>query len=342
VNILNFLAKRSHSFLLAGGILLVILIGLVDYLTGPEISFSIFYLLPVSLVAWIVGRWAGFLISAASAIMWLVADVLTAHMYSFPAILYWNAVVRFGLFLVVTLSLSALSASQRRRDDLTQFLFHDLRSPLANVISALRVAREREIVEKDADLNDLIKMSLVSCSRMSTLIQSLLDLARLENGQLQPQREKAGAKELIESSLAQVSVWAARNGVALTSQLATDIGTVYADPALTERVLVNLLSNAVKFSPRGSVVTVRGSRVAPNTVAISVADKGPGIPREWTKRVFEKFAQATVARTGDDAGTGLGLTFCRLAMEAQGGHIRLESEINVGTTITITLPESEA
>jgi signal transduction histidine kinase len=145
-------------------------------------------------------------------------------------------------------------------------------------------------------------------------------------------------KELVEQSLQQVSVWARRNRVTLTFEPGANVETVYADPAVTIRVLVNLLSNAIKFSPPQSVVTVRTAPSNANRVALSIADQGRGIPKEWEDKVFDKFVQVEARRAGSTVGSGLGLSFCRLAVEAQGGHIGLKSEINQGTTITFTLP----
>jgi signal transduction histidine kinase len=173
---------------------------------------------------------------------------------------------------------------------------------------------------------------------MLTLINSLLDLAQLEGGRLPLQPGVVGMKELVEQSLQQVSVWARRNNVTLSFQPHAHVETVYADHAVTMRVLVNLLSNAIKFSPPGSIVTVRAAPSDTNMAVLSVTDQGRGIPQEWANKVFDKFVQVEAQRAGSTVGSGLGLNFCRLAVEAQGGHIWLQSETSKGTTITFTLP----
>ena len=145
-------------------------------------------------------------------------------------------------------------------------------------------------------------------------------------------------KELVEQSLQQVLVWAGRNRVTLSFEPDANVETVYTDRAVTIRVLVNLLSNAIKFSSPGSVVTVRASPSDTNMAALSVTDQGRGIPKEWANKVFDKFVQVEAQRAGSTVGSGLGLNFCRLAVEAQGGHIWLQSETSKGTTITFTLP----
>lgn len=340
MKLLEYLSKRSRLFLLVLSFVLIVLVGTFDYLTGPELAFSIFYLIPIFLVAWLAGGGTGVVMSIAGATVWLIADLLAEHSYSHPAIPYWNAIVRLGFFLIVTYALSTLRASKKRQEELGQFIVHDLRSPLANVMIGLHTLQDIAGEAMDATQKDLVKMCMISGDRMLTLIKSLLDLARLESGQMPLQLGKVNVKELIESSLNQVSVWAGRNQVVLMPQLDTDIEKVYADHGVTARVLVNLLSNAIKFSQPESTVIVRVAPFSPNAVAFSVADQGRGISKEWADKVFDKFSQAEVGKTRGEVGSGLGLTFCRLAVEAQGGQIWLESEINKGTTVTFTLPVS--
>jgi signal transduction histidine kinase len=338
MNLSKYLAQQSRLSLTLWGFVLAVLVGVVDYLTGPEISFSIFYLIPINMVAWQVSRRWGILLSVVSAALWLTADLLTGYTYSHPAVPYWNAVVRLGLFLIVTYALSALRTSQQRQEELGQFIVHDLRSPLANVMTGLQTMQEIASETMDAFQQDMVEMCLVSCNRMLTLINSLLDLAQLESGKMPLQPDDVGTEELAESSLGQVTVWAARNQVTLTSHLDPRVQTVYADSTAVVRVLVNLLSNAIKFSRPGSDVTVRVAPFDATMVAFSVTDEGPGIPKEWADKVFDKFAQIEARKAGGAVGSGLGLTFCRLAVEAQGGRIWLESETGKGTTVTFTLP----
>lgn len=339
MNLLKHLPKRSNPFVLALGFLLIVLVGTIDYVTGPEISFSIFYLIPVSLVAWIVGKRSGILISTTGAIAWLMADQLSGHSYSNAAIPYWNAIVRLGFFLVVTYALATLKTSQERREELAQFVIHDLRSPLSNIIEGLHVLQDVSGETMDSSQKDLVRMCMISASRLLTLIKSMLDLARLESGRMLLHPGEINVNELVESSLDQVSVWARKNRVVLIPQVRANVQKIFADPVVTERILVNLLSNAIKFSHPDSAVIVRVEPFSPSSIAISITDTGTGISKEWADKVFEKFAQAELGKTRGDVGTGLGLTFCRLAVKAQGGDIWLESEINVGTTITFTLPK---
>ncbi|MBN1318046.1 MAG: hypothetical protein JXA42_21365 [Anaerolineales bacterium] len=338
IKVLVFLDKRSRLFLIIMGILSILILGAIDYLTGAELSFSIFYLLPISLVAWVVGRAAGIGFSAIGAIVWFMADSLAGHEYSYSATPYWNAIVRMGFFVITTQILAGLRASWERQEELGQFIVHDLRSPLSNIMTGLYIIKETAGEQLDATQNDLVEMSIISGNRMLTLINSLLDLARLEGGGIPLNLENINVRELVESSLDQVSVWARRNDVKLVTSLDGDSLMVYADFALTSRILVNLLSNAIKFSPAGSTVKIHVTSSNVTALTFSVIDQGRGISPEWTDKVFDKYVQVDARRTGKTIGSGLGLAFCRLAIGAQGGRIWLNSQMDKGTTISFTLP----
>ena len=341
MKLIAYLSGIPRTKLTAAGLSLIIIIGFFDYITGPEVSFSIFYLIPVSMVAYILGTHEGILVSLFGAITWLVADLLAGHTYTNPAIPYWNASVRFGFFLIVTFSLSALTATQKRREELLHFIVHDLRAPLSNVISALQGIQHFGAKTLDTTVSDFVRMCMISSNRMMTLIQSILDLSRLQSGKMPLQPATLPLQELLESSLELVSVWAKMNRVTVTLQRDPSAESVYADRAVTERILVNLLSNAIKFSKPESTITISAGPYDTDKVALSVTDQGKGIAKEWADKVFDKFEQAEVAESTGRTGTGLGLSFCRLAAEAQGGRIWLESELNVGTTMTFTLPRSK-
>jgi signal transduction histidine kinase len=111
-----------------------------------------------------------------------------------------------------------------------------------------------------------------------------------------------------------------------------------ADPDLTNRVIVNLLANAIRVSQPEASVVVKAGRMDDDRVWVSITDSGPGIPEKWLNKVFDKFSQIDARKTGGFKGSGLGLAFCRRAVEAQGGRIWLDSKINMGTTVTFTLP----
>jgi signal transduction histidine kinase len=339
-----YLRGRSKATLTLWSIALVALIGLLDYVTGAELAFSIFYLLPVALAAWFVDRRGGLWVSALAAATWFVADVLAGHVYLHPAIPYWNSAVRLGFFLIVTLILSALQTSRARQEEMTRFIVHDLRSPLANVITGLEVLQEEPLNDVQ---HEMMQLSLDSCHAMLMLVNSILDLARLQDGRMRARPESASAERLIKLAFGQVSLWAGERHLQLLSQVDADAETIHADGEMTVRVLVNLLSNAIKHSPPGSEISVRATRREGRWVALSVTDRGTGIAKEWAEKVFDPYTRADALDSGSALGTGLGLTFCREAVAAQGGRIWLEGAPQggaplPGVTVTFTLPAGDA
>ena len=216
------------------------------------------------------------------------------------------------------------------------FVVHDLRAPLGNMLTALDMLQTREVApEPDNTWDELIKLGQASGKRMLILVNSLLDLSRLESGKLEVQREEVALGELFAESVAQVILTAEYKQVVIKSEIDPRVTAVSADPALTQRIIVNLLNNAIKFSPTNGEIALRAMLSPANEVVINVQDHGPGIPAEWQRRVFAKFGQVSGGKTG---GSGLGLTFCKLAVEAQDGRIWLESEKGQGTILSFSLP----
>lgn len=120
MKVTEYLSKQPRSVLVALGLLFVVLVGIIDHLTGPELFLSIFYLIPIFLVTWFTARWIGIMMSVASALSWLIADFTAGHTYSHPAVPYWNVAVRFGSFLIATLILSALKTTLEHEKELAR------------------------------------------------------------------------------------------------------------------------------------------------------------------------------------------------------------------------------
>lgn len=337
-----FLRGLPKAWLIALALALVAVIGAVDYLTGPELSFSIFYLLPVSLAAWESGRRPGLLVALVGSATWLAADLSAGQVYSHAAIPYWNALVRLALFAVVATSLAALKSTRIRQDELSQFIIHDLRSPLGNVISGLETMRDVAGADLDPTQDMLIQATLSSANRMLTLINSLLDLAKLEYGKMPVRAAELAVADLVSSSMSHLTNMAARKEVTLRNEATDGSLRVHADPDLTTRILVNLLSNAVGVSQSGKAVVVHTARTPGGEITFRVVDSGPGIPAKAIGKVFDKFGQIEMRKEGGYRGSGLGLAFSKLAVEVQGGRIWMESEVGQGTTVSFTLPAAVA
>jgi NtrC-family two-component system sensor histidine kinase KinB len=312
----------------------------LDYVTGSQIGVSVFYILPVSMAAWFHSRRLGTAVSFGSAAAWFLCDAVTRRVDPGLAITLWNAVVRLGFFVALTFSVAALRRATRRQEEVICFIVHDLRSPLVATELALEELAEEIGPSASAQALDMLETARASGRRMVPLIDSLLEVPRLEQGKLAVRKAQTPVRRLVESAVDHVALWARTSGVEIRVRLAPEPECIWADEQLTTRVLVNLLGNAIKHSPEGSTITVGFTVDEEGADALSVADEGAGIPREWASRVFDKYAQAESWHNGVTLGMGLGLTFCRLAIHAQGGRIRLTSTRGQGTTVTFTLPRA--
>jgi PAS domain S-box-containing protein len=231
--------------------------------------------------------------------------------------------------------ISERQALDELRNDLTSMIFHDLRSPLGNVLSSLEVLRT-SLPEDDESVQAILSISLRSGRRLSRLVESLLDLGQLEAGQAVLHKSAASIGSLIAEAVEEVHPMAEAKGHLLRFDLGrTVIPMVEMDVEMIRRVVINLLENAVKYTRQGGNISVSAGKDG-DEILVRIEDDGPGIALADQERIFDKFAR--IQPGGRPKGLGLGLAFCRLAIEAHGGRIWVESELDHGSTFAFTLP----
>lgn len=230
--------------------------------------------------------------------------------------------------------LSERIALEETRSDLISMIVHDLRSPLGNILSSLDVAMSSLPTDSEM-VTSLLSIANRSAERMSRLVDSLLDLRRLEAGQMKLHKEQQNLNALVTEAAEQVSSTAEGKGIQVKNELPPRLPLVSIDADMTRRVVINLLENSIKYTPGTGVVTITG-KADPKEVTISVKDTGPGIPATEHTRIFNKFARLN--REAAPKGLGLGLAFCKLAIEAHGGRIWVESQMGKGAKFSFTLP----
>lgn len=223
----------------------------------------------------------------------------------------------------------------RLREDLTAMIYHDLRSPLTNVASSLSVLATAPEVENDALLQSVVAIAERSVERILRLTNSLLDINRLEAGQPVGTRNLVSPTSLVHEAIEVVRHALQNRSIDLKLALAEDLPLLFVDPEMIRRVLINLLENAIKFSPEKGKIEV-GARCREGQVLFWVKDQGPGIPVSERERVFNKFAR--IEQEHGPRGLGIGLAFCRLAVEGHGGRIWVEGEAGRGSRFCFTLP----
>ena len=226
---------------------------------------------------------------------------------------------------------------EQSRRDLLANVSHELKTP----ITAIRAHLENLLDGVEQPEPKTMQVMLGQTERLGRLIEQLLELSRLESGELPLLRETIPLGPLVTQVLSEIEVARSDRGVAVRNEMANDLPPVDADRERVHQVLFNLIDNAVRFTPTGGAVTVTAERHN-GSVEVQVADTGVGIPPEHLPRLFERFYRADPARSREDGGTGIGLAIARSVVEAHGGHIHARSEIGKGSVFTFDLPVAPA
>jgi signal transduction histidine kinase len=228
-----------------------------------------------------------------------------------------------------------LESLERLRRELVANVSHELKTP----ISALRAHLENLLDGVEEPDPETLQVMLSQSERLSRLVDQLLDLSRLESGELTLRREGVPLRRLVAEVLSEVEVVRSGREVRVEDRVPDDIPAVFADRERLHQVLFNLLDNAVRLTPPGGEVVVSAHGVD-GRCEVSVADTGPGIPAEHLPRLFERFYRVDPARARDDGGTGIGLAIARSVVEAHGGTIRADSRPGIGSVFSFDLPAS--
>ncbi len=221
------------------------------------------------------------------------------------------------------------------REDLTAMIYHDLRSPLANVISSLDVLFSMVPEDNKETVVTILNIAEHSTDRIQRLVSSLLDVNRLESGQPVADQRVVDTAALIAQAVLDVEpTIKGRYGTVITN-LPKKLPPIWVDEDMARRVLINLMENSVKFTPQDGRFEV-GALHEGDWVHIWVRDDGPGIPPSEQERIFDKFTRLRGEKRA--GGLGIGLAFCRLAVVGHGGKIWVESEPGKGSTFHFTFP----
>ena len=231
--------------------------------------------------------------------------------------------------------LSERQKLERLREDLISMVYHDLRSPLANVVSSLDVFNAMLPQDGDPAYRSLLNIAMRSTERIQRLTNSLLDMSRLESGQPVVNLFSTSPVLLAVDAVEAVSPVAETKNQIIKLNVPPDTPPVLVDGDMIRRVLINLLENAVKYSPPGGEITL-GADIEDDVARIWVQDSGPGILTLDQEQIFDKFTRLNPK--GSQKGFGLGLAYCRLAIEGHGGQIWVESEPGEGSRFSFTLP----
>ena len=227
---------------------------------------------------------------------------------------------------------------QGLRDSLTQMIVHDLKNPLTGIMGCSELLQMMPENLSERQLSIIKKMD-ESASVIQKMITDILDISRMEENKVKLRKEPFHITEILDANLNELAYMMQKSGISGQMDVSKDVPMISADKDMIHRVVANLLHNAVKHSVKGGKILL-SARYEPEHLRLNVIvkDDGEGIAPEYTEKIFEKFAQADLKKLGLKTDRGLGLTFCKLAVEAHGGKIWVESNIGTGSEFKFYLP----
>jgi signal transduction histidine kinase len=230
---------------------------------------------------------------------------------------------------------------QRRAMQL-ETLVHDLRSPISAVVSAIDVIEESSSITEESELaSQAIRIARRSAQRVLGMVESLMDIARFQSNTVALNCTPVDLRKLVTQTLDDFMMQANEFGILMIDEVPPDLPRVRADQSKLLRVLTNLIDNAVKFTPGGGQIAVTAEVTSERMVQVQVSDTGPGIPEEFRGKIFDRFSQVP-GQISRRKGSGLGLMYCRLAIESHGGRIWVEPRPGGGSIFSFTLPLTSA
>ncbi|MBN1687665.1 MAG: HAMP domain-containing histidine kinase [Candidatus Omnitrophica bacterium] len=340
------------------GIVLAILVEFVDYITGPEIAFNIFYVLVIIYFVWYVGYRTGYVIAVLLSSASITINALTGHTYySDLNNFVWSVAVRMALYLVIVVLAGRVHQALKKeaennlklkkaneeilalanvKSHFTAMVSHELRTPLTAIRESIRLVHGEMMGALNPEQKKFLGMAERNINRLTRLINDILDFSKLESGKRKFHFQEDDLNTLLQDSAKVYEPLALKSGLSIEIECDLSIPKLFFDADALSQVINNLLSNALKFTEKGSVAV--GTRMKGPFVEIYVRDTGLGIEQKNIPRLFHAFEQVTLRDGKRPEGTGLGLAISKQIVDQHGGEIVVESEVGKGTTILVRLP----
>jgi signal transduction histidine kinase len=333
----------SRAPLIAALVLLVAFIGLLDYWTGTEITFSIFFLIPIALGAWFVGPRTSISLAVLSAAAWLLADLYGGFPYSSRTIPFWNGAVGLSFFLIIAATLSARKRAERRilelmniKSEFVSHVSHEIRTPLTCIQEGIEIVMDQTSGPLNPVQHAHLQTAKRNIDRLARLLNDVLSYQKLDARRMELSLEPCDLDRLVAQAVEEFTLPARKKGLELVWERAARLPPVSCDADRISQVLCNLLSNALKFSDHGRILVRTES--TPGAVHVAIEDQGVGIPEGGFERIFQGFVQLSTPPGARREGTGLGLSIARRIIELHGGRLGGESRPGRGSIFRFTLP----
>jgi K+-sensing histidine kinase KdpD len=225
------------------------------------------------------------------------------------------------------------------KEDLVNMIVHDMKNPVNNTMLALDMIAYDPANQPTEQQAEYLQMAKRNQFKLSEMITNLLEISKLESGKIQIEKTAIDTADLVNRTVERYAALTKKEDKAVHARIDPAAQIIQSDPRLLERILSNMISNAIKHSEaKGEIFIEVIPAKEENSVSFSIQDFGEGIPEEFHQTIFEKFCQAELREFGRKTDTGLGLAFCKMAVEALGGAISLESAPGKGSRFTFTLP----
>lgn len=344
---------ENRLLLLSLTVLFIGFIGYIDYITGVEISFSFFYLLPISFLALYRGTKIYSIVLSAStaAILWLIAEYLGRE-HSFIYCIIWNAFVRLIIFTSIGLLIYYLKEKNTKLNSLNSNLktineeknkfigiaAHDIRSPLAIIYSFSDILIEDYNEQLNPEILEILDIIKNTSSNSLTILENLLDISKIESGKLVLNFKTQNYISFVKYQISMNQLLAKNKDILIT--LESEIESVFVDfdEHYFNDVLNNLLSNAIKYSNRNTKIIVKISLINNNQVQTAVIDNGIGITEMEQQNLFKYFQTTSSLPTEGEKSTGLGLAISKQIINSHHGTIGVKSTKNKGSNFFFQIP----
>ncbi len=239
--------------------------------------------------------------------------------------------------LLIGQNVTRLKDISRMKSEFISIVSHELRTPLTSIVGALKLAHSDSLADVPEQRDKLLSIALKNSTRLTELVNDLLDLDKLQSGAMTFNREKIDLAAIVMEATDQSVTFAAEHGVSFVTREIAAPTLVDGDAQRLNQVIVNMLSNAANFSPRGTEVAVSVS-ASGGYGRVEIADHGPGIPDSFRAQLFDRFTQVDSSNTRKVQGSGLGLHICKSIVDAHGGRIDFRSNEGGGTIFFFEIP----
>ncbi len=343
--------KQLTQILIA--IIAIVLVAILDYLTGYEISFSIFYLGPIIFLSWYTTRTSGLIACVACAILWTVLDLKAGHVHNQNWIPIWNGLVRLGFFTLTSLGVSfvkkqfeiqqaandELQRLSKVKSEFTSMVSHELRTPLTVIKESIRIIYSGTTGAINSEQKDFLETAKRNIDRLVRLINDVLDLQKLESKNADIRMTENNINELVNEIKNSFGPTATAKSLKIIVDLEKKLPLIILDRDKIIQVMTNLVGNAIKVMEKGKI-TLKTRRLQ-NAVRVSVQDDGPGIKEEDMPKLFLPFSQLDMGLSRKTGSSGLGLAISKQIIDEHKGKIGVESSYGKGSTFYFLLTIAE-